>query len=112
VLEGSVQKSSTRVTITAQLIHGLTGAHLWAERFDRGVEDIATVLDDLTEIIVAGLATTYGGRLGKAWRGPAERNEARQNFMLAAMKMPSPHWRNCIQRRSVFSCTSPQVTLP
>ena len=80
VLEGSVQKSSTRITITAQLIDGLTGAHLWAERFDRGVEDIATVLDDLTEIIVAGLATTYGGRLGKAWRGRAERNEARQNF--------------------------------
>ncbi|MFZ0399071.1 MAG: adenylate/guanylate cyclase domain-containing protein [Methyloceanibacter sp.] len=79
VLEGSVQKSSTRVTITAQLIDGLTGAHLWAERFDRGVEDIATVLDDLTEIIVAGLATTYGGRLGKAWRGRAERTSP-QNF--------------------------------
>ncbi len=40
VLEGSIQKSSNRVTITAQLIDGLTGAHLWAERFDRGVEDI------------------------------------------------------------------------
>ena len=79
VLQGSVQKSSTRVTITAQLIDGLTGAHLWAERFDRGVEDIATVLDDLTEIIVAGLATAYGGRLGKAWRGRAERTSP-QNF--------------------------------
>jgi adenylate cyclase len=82
VLEGSVQKSSTRVTITAQLIDGLTGAHLWAERFDRGVEDvedIATILDDLTEIIVANLATTYGGRLGKAWRGRAERTSP-QNF--------------------------------
>jgi adenylate cyclase len=79
VLEGSVQKSSTRVTITAQLIDGLTGAHLWAERFDRGVEDIATVLDDLTEIIVARLATTYGGRLRKAWRGRAERTSPK-NF--------------------------------
>jgi adenylate cyclase len=79
VLEGSVQKSSTRVTITAQLIDGLTGAHLWAERFDRGVEDITTVLDDLTEIIVARLATTYGGRLRKAWRGRVERTSP-QNF--------------------------------
>ena len=79
VLEGSVQKSSTRVTITAQLIDGLTGSHLWAERFDRGVEDIATVLDDLTEIIVARLATTYGGRLRKAWRGRAERTSPK-NF--------------------------------
>jgi len=79
VLEGSVQKSSTRVTITTQLIDGLTGAHLWVERFHRGVEDIATVLDELTDIIVAELATTYGGRLGKAWRGRAERSSP-QNF--------------------------------
>ena len=79
VLEGSVQRSRTRVTITAQLIDGLTGAHLWVERFDRGVEDIATVLDELTEIIVAELATTYGGRLGKAWRGRVERTSP-QNF--------------------------------
>ncbi|MGA7532957.1 MAG: adenylate/guanylate cyclase domain-containing protein, partial [Pseudolabrys sp.] len=79
VLQGSVQKSSTRVTITARLIDGLTGAHLWAERFDRGVEDIATVLDELTDVIVAELATTYGGRLGKAWRGRVERTSP-QNF--------------------------------
>ena len=65
--------------ITAQLIDGLTGAHLWAERFDRMFEDIATVLDDLTEIIVARLATTYGGRLSKAWRGRAERTSPK-NF--------------------------------
>ena len=79
VLEGSVQKSSDRVRITAQLIDAITGAHLWAERFDRGVEDITTVLDEVTEIIVARLATAYGGRLGKAWRGRAERSSP-QNF--------------------------------
>ena len=38
VLEGSVQKSSGRVRITAQLIDAITGAHLWAEQFDRGAE--------------------------------------------------------------------------
>ena len=65
VLEGSVQKSSTRVTITAQLIDGLTGAHLWAGRFDRNVEDVATVLDDLTEKIVV----RFGGGL---WRAPEQ----------------------------------------
>ena len=79
VLEGSVQKSSGRVTITAQLIDAITGAHLWVERFDRGVEDITTVLDEVTEIIVARLATAYGGRLGKAWRGRPERSSP-QNF--------------------------------
>ena len=79
VLEGSVQESSNRVTITAQLIDGNTGAHLWADRFDRGVEDITTVLDEVTEAIVARLATGYGGRLRKAWRGRVERSSP-QNF--------------------------------
>ena len=79
VLEGSVQKSSERVTITAQLIDGITGAHLWAERFDRGVNDNISVLDEVTEIIVVRLATVYGGRLGKAWRRRTERSSP-QNF--------------------------------
>ncbi len=79
ILEGSVQKSSDRVTITAQLIDGITGAHLWAERFDRGVEDIAAVLDEVTVLIVVRLANSYGGRLHKAWRGRAEKSSPR-NF--------------------------------
>ncbi len=79
VLEGSVQKSSDRVRITAQLIDGDSGAHLWAERFDRGVEDITAVLDEVTEMIVARLAGTWGGRLHKAWRGRAEKSSP-QNF--------------------------------
>src|SRR5262249_51231337 len=76
VLEGSVQKSSTRVTITAQLIDGLTGKYLWSKGFD---QDVATVLDDLTEKIVAPLAAGYRGRVGKAWRERAERASPR-NF--------------------------------
>jgi adenylate cyclase len=76
VLKGSVQKSSTRVTITAHLIDGLTGAYLWSKGFD---QDVAAVLDDLTEKIVVPLAAGYGGRLWKAWRGRAERTSPR-NF--------------------------------
>ena len=79
VLEGSVQKSSDRVRITAQLIDAITGANLWTEHFDRGVEYITTVLDEVTEIIVARLATAYGGRLGKAWLERTERTSP-QNF--------------------------------
>lgn len=79
VLEGSVQKSSDRIKIATQLIDGATGRHLWAESFDRGVEDIFAVLDEVTEMIVARLATAYGGRLGKAWRGRVERSSP-QNF--------------------------------
>ena len=69
VLEGSVQKSSDRIRVTAQLIDGLSGHHLWSERYDRDVEDIFTVQDDVTDMIVSQLATAYGGRLRKAWQG-------------------------------------------
>ena len=71
VLEGSVQKSKERVTITAQLIDGGTGAHLWAERFDRSYGDLLAVLDEVTEHIVGRLGSPYCGRVGKAWRGQA-----------------------------------------
>jgi adenylate cyclase len=54
VLEGSVRKSEERVRITAQLIDALKGHHLWAERYDRSVNDIFVLQDDITkEIIIA-----------------------------------------------------------
>ncbi len=48
VLEGSVRKSGSRIRITAQLIDAATGAHKWAERFDRSVDDIFAVQDEIT----------------------------------------------------------------
>ena len=55
VLEGSVRKAGDRVRVTAQLIDGATGGHRWAERYDRKVEDIFSVQDELTEQIVQAL---------------------------------------------------------
>ncbi|MGV8989737.1 MAG: adenylate/guanylate cyclase domain-containing protein [Cypionkella sp.] len=66
VLEGSVQKAGERIRVTAQLIEGESGKHLWAERYDRRVDDIFAVMDEITETIVGTLATTYGGRLRKS----------------------------------------------
>jgi adenylate cyclase len=48
VLEGSVRKAGSRVRITAQLVDASTGAHLWADRFDRNVDDIFAVQDEIT----------------------------------------------------------------
>jgi adenylate cyclase len=79
ILEGSVQRSTDRVRITAQLIDGHTGGHLWAERYDRQLEDIFAVQDDVTEMIVGTLASGYGGRLRKAWQRRTER-KATKNF--------------------------------
>ncbi len=55
VLEGSVRKSGNRVRITAQLIHGATNDHVWAERFDRDLSDIFAVQDEISEAIVKAL---------------------------------------------------------
>ena len=48
VLEGSVRKSGSRLRITGQLIDAATGAHLWADRFDGGLEDVFDLQDKIT----------------------------------------------------------------
>src|SRR5690242_8651121 len=55
VLEGSVRKAGGRVRITAQLIEGDTGEHLWAERYDRDLEDIFAIQDEISKAIVSAL---------------------------------------------------------
>jgi adenylate cyclase len=55
VLEGSVRKAGGRVRITAQLIDGATGNHLWAERFDRDLDDIFALQDEISEAIMTAL---------------------------------------------------------
>ena len=55
VLEGSVRKAGNRVRITAQLIDGATGGHVWAERYDRDLDDIFALQDEISEAIVRAL---------------------------------------------------------
>jgi len=55
VVEGSVRKADDRVRITAQLIDALTGHHMWAEKYDRHVEDIFAVQDEITKKIITAL---------------------------------------------------------
>jgi TolB-like protein len=55
VLEGSIRKSGNRVRVTAQLIDARTGTHVWANRFDRELEDIFSVQDEVVRIIAASL---------------------------------------------------------
>jgi adenylate cyclase len=55
VLEGSVRKAGARVRITAQLIEGSSDSHVWAERYDRDLDDIFALQDEISEAIVAAL---------------------------------------------------------
>jgi len=69
VIEGSVRRSADRVRITAQLIDGDTGTHLWAERYDRDMHDIFAVQDE----VARSVASIVSGRVDAVGRDRAER---------------------------------------
>ena len=56
VLEGSIRRAGQRIRVTGQLIDTLTGNHIWAERYDRVLEDIFAVQEELTQSIVRAIA--------------------------------------------------------
>ncbi len=60
VLDGSVRKGGNRIRVTAQLIDAGTGNQIWAERYDRVLEDIFAVQDEITGSIVAAIAPELG----------------------------------------------------
>jgi adenylate cyclase len=55
VLEGAVRKASGKVRITGQLIDAVTGAHLWADRFERGLTDVFALQDEVTLAVVSAI---------------------------------------------------------
>ncbi|HSH08583.1 MAG TPA: adenylate/guanylate cyclase domain-containing protein [Burkholderiales bacterium] len=61
VLEGSVRKAGMKVRINVQLIDAETGGHVWAERFDRDLEDIFALQDEVTQKIVEALKVNLAG---------------------------------------------------
>ena len=67
VLEGSVRKSGNRVRITAQLIEVASDSHLWSETYDRQLDDIFAVQDDIAQSVVKELQVTLmGARVSSA----------------------------------------------
>ena len=77
VLEGSVRKGGNRVRITAQLIDAQSGDHIWAERYDRTLEDIFAVQDEISREIVVALSVKLGhGEETRIWSGGSRSFEA------------------------------------
>jgi TolB-like protein/Tfp pilus assembly protein PilF len=69
VLEGSIRKSGDRIRVTAQLIDALAGNPIWSERYDRRLEDLFAVQDEITETLVGAIAP----EIDQAERQRAER---------------------------------------
>jgi tetratricopeptide (TPR) repeat protein len=68
VVEGSVRKAGKRIRITAQLIETASGSHVWAERYDRDLEDIFAVQDEVTRSIAAAVPGHLESDIVKASR--------------------------------------------
>ena len=91
VTEGSVRRAGNRARVTAQLIDSRSGSHLWAERYDRELEDIFSVQDEITRRIVASLAPRIEAEaLELAKRKPPEDMRAYDYFLRAKPLIETP----------------------
>jgi adenylate cyclase len=87
VLEGSVRKAGDRVRITAQLIDGTTGDHVWAERYDRDLTDIFQLQDELSKAIVEALKVKLLPEERKAIENRGTTNVEAYNLYLMARQL-------------------------
>ena len=86
VLEGSVRKAGNRVRIIGQLIDATTGAHLWADRFDGGTEDIFDLQDRVTANVVGAIAPKLEqAEIERSRRRPTESRDAYDQFLRGMM---------------------------
>ena len=77
VVEGSVRKVGSRVRVTAQLVETANGSHLWAERYDRELDDIFAVQDELVRAIASAIPGEVSRQaLEQARRKPPENHSA------------------------------------
>jgi len=81
VLEGSVRKAGNRVRVNAQLIEAETGTHVWADRYDRELENVFLVGDEIAEAIVTSLDVKLGrGEDARIWNKALKSADARDAF--------------------------------
>lgn len=103
ILEGSVQRASDQVRITVQLINALTDTHLWADTYDRKLEDVFQMETEVAEKIAASLEAKLTGRDRKEIAAGGTKNpEAYDTYLqgLSLIRHQSPsHW---LKARDLF----------
>jgi adenylate cyclase len=89
VLEGSIRRAGSRVRIAGQLIETSTGRHVWADRFEGGLEDIFSLQDSITESVVAAIEPSIlATEIARARAKPTERLDAYDLYLRA---LPEVH---------------------
>jgi TolB-like protein len=88
VLEGSVRKLGSRLRITGQLVDASTGAHLWADRFDGGLEDLFDLQDQVAAKVVSVIARKLeGAEIERSKRKPTESLDAYDYYLRARARV-------------------------
>jgi len=88
VLEGSVRKSGSRIRIAGQLIDATTGAHLWADRFNGGLEDLFDLQDQVAAKVVSVIARKLeGAEIERSKRKPTESLDAYDYYLRARARV-------------------------
>jgi adenylate cyclase len=84
ILEGSVLKADGKIRITAQLVNGLTGAHLWSEKYDRDLKDLFELQDEVMMKVASSLQVHLtDGERAKIFAGGTKNFEALVKFLKA-----------------------------
>src|SRR3984893_2808863 len=86
VLEGSVRKAANRVRITGQLVDAQTGVHLWAERYDRSLDDIFALQDEITLAVLGAIEPNL--RAAEIERVKRKRPESLDAYDLVLRALP------------------------
>jgi serine/threonine protein kinase/tetratricopeptide (TPR) repeat protein len=119
VLEGSVQISGDRVRINAQLIDTQTDTQIWAEQYDRKLEDIFALQSELAQTIAGQLkATLSTGEEAEIWRQPTQDLQAydlylraRAAFRGGGPSMPRENWNTAVSLLNKAIARDPNFTL-
>jgi adenylate cyclase len=114
IVEGSVRRAGNRTRITAQLIDAGTGNHIWGERYDRELDDIFAVQDEVTRAIVATIAAQLGKTVSENAARKATTSIKSYEYLLQANRLyyrfnPEDNitaaqlYRKAIERDPLFS---------
>lgn len=106
VIEGSVRRSGDRIRITAQLIDATTGTHLWAERYDRELNEVFAIQDEITGRVVGAVAGGPAGAVLSAERSTAQRKPPGEmrayDLVLRAVDKPSYEAKEYPKRKALL----------
>jgi non-specific serine/threonine protein kinase len=82
ILEGSVRKAGSRIRVTGQLINTRDGYHLWSDKYDRELDDVFAIQDEIAENIVDALSVTLSEKEHRDIRKPAAKDVEAYDFYL------------------------------